>query len=187
MKELSAKLSKREKNMIVFLACFLIVVGGWALLIQPTLTKRTQLKAEYTAVSQTAHQVSDISMYTNAPSQVEETKAKIQSLSSQFHEQLTNEELDNLYTKAILARGMNPISLSITDKTSASKDSSTAFPVVKVSTDMSVEGTMEQVEQLVDDLQDIGGVKVIKMQCSSATTNQQMTTSLTVMMYMKVS
>lgn len=187
MKELSAKLSNREKRMIVFLICFLVVVGGWTLLIQPTLTKRTQLKAEYESVSLSASQTSDVSMYTNAPAQVEEVKAKIQSLSSQFHEQLTNEELDNLYTTTILARGMNPLSLSITDKSSASKDTSTSFPVMKVSTDMSVEGTMEQVEQLIDDLQAIDGVRVTKMQFSSASTNQQTSSSLSVVMYMKVS
>ena len=47
MKEIVAQLSNREKKLLYFLVCFLIVVGGWFLVISPALDKNSKLNVEY--------------------------------------------------------------------------------------------------------------------------------------------
>ena len=41
------ELTKREKTLIYILICFLLVVAGWFLLLQPALEKNTLVHSQY--------------------------------------------------------------------------------------------------------------------------------------------
>ena len=71
MKEIVDQLSSREKKLLYFLVCFLIVVGGWFFVIVPALDKNTILNKEYQDIlmENTALQI-ELTDYLGAPDQL---------------------------------------------------------------------------------------------------------------------
>ena len=71
MKEMLNELSSREKKLLYFLFCFLIVVGSWMFLINPSLEKGKKLKQEYNDVllENTNKQI-ELMQYITAPQEL---------------------------------------------------------------------------------------------------------------------
>ena len=114
MKEIVAQLSNREKKLLYFLVCFLIVVGGWFLVISPALDKNSKLNVEYQSVLiQNTTKQTELSQYLNAQDELKIKEDNLNQLIEKYNPILSNEKIDKLLTSTFLSQGLTPISMTI--------------------------------------------------------------------------
>ncbi|MFQ9924092.1 MAG: hypothetical protein ACLRVU_11290 [Beduini sp.] len=108
-------LTHREKKLLYILLLLLICVGGWLLLIQPSLTKQRYLKSEYDTLKGTYQTLESSQMdYSTLDEDMVNAANKYAELSERFYKTTFNsEDVDDLYTKKTVNYALMPLDLSI--------------------------------------------------------------------------
>ncbi|WP_270639280.1 type II secretion system protein GspM [Longibaculum muris] len=118
MKEIVDQLSSREKKLLYFLVCFLIVVGGWFFVIVPALDKNTVLNKEYQDIlMENASIQTDLSQYLSAQDQLKVEQDNLKQVIENYNPILSTEKIDKLITTTFLSQGLTPTSLTLSDVT----------------------------------------------------------------------
>lgn len=171
MKELVNQLSSREKKLLYFLVCFLIVVGSWVFLIAPLLDKHNELNIEYQNIlMENSNKQIELTRYQTAPELLKTKKESLQKIIKDYHPILKNEEIDKLLTTLLLNNYLEPISLSMSELQNVTllsnqnnKDQKNAVSsdyVKQVSINISVSGSLDYLTKTIDDLNTMNGVQV---------------------------
>ncbi|WP_028042155.1 type II secretion system protein GspM [Candidatus Stoquefichus massiliensis] len=194
-------LTKREKTLIYVLICFLILVAGWFLLLNPALEKNSQVHAEYeekqTQLTTIKQQLKD---YEDAPSQYKILEDSYNEIAGQYSQVLSNDDIDKLITTKVLASGFRPKNLSIgevpgaslqsTDTTATdgtanpSTDNSATSSVIKQSTiNMTLNGDLTKLKKLMGSINEQEGLEIgnLSYQLSNAQSN---TVTISFVIYM---
>ena len=187
------KLTKREKTLIYILICFLFIVGGWFLLLNPALEKDVAIKEEYLQVqSQLTTLKQQLKDYESAPEQLQIIEESYKEIADQYKAVLSNDDIDKYLTTKVLANGFRPKSMSIGAITDASTKSAsnnsdsktTSSSVLKqVTVTMSLSGNFNNLKKLMTAIEQEKGVEIATLtyQLSSQEAN---TVSLSFVMYM---
>ena len=185
MKEIVAQLSNREKKLLYFLVCFLIVVGGWFLVISPALDKNSKLNVEYQSVLiQNTTKQTELSQYLNAQDELKIKEDNLNQLIEKYNPILSNEKIDKLLTSTFLSQGLTPISMTISDATPVKANSSSENKknsesdkktedsnktkqlssdyVYQVKVNVSVSGSLTQIANTIEAIQKMKGIEVYK-------------------------
>lgn len=197
MKELYEHLTQREKKLLYTLICFFIVVGGWFLLITPSLDKSSELNQTYqNALALNASKQSDLSKYLLAPDELKIKKNSLKTIIDKYNSQLSNEKIDKLLTTAFLTNGLKPVSLAISDVKPASvktattdqtpTDEETSEYVTQATVNVSVSGSLVQITNTIDTLNKMKGIEISKFTYTTSSSTQGSGTSatLTIVVYM---
>lgn len=181
MKEMLNELSSREKKLLYFLFCFLIVVGSWMFLINPSLEKGKKLKQEYNDVllENTNKQI-ELMQYITAPQELKEIKQQLVDIIKKYNAMLPDEEIDRLLTTLLINHSLTPTRLTIgeiqpvnlnnNDENNQNKEETTkASTIYQVSVDMTVSGTMTQINNAIDDLNNQDGIQISAFSYSKST------------------
>lgn len=194
-------LTKREKTLIYVLICFLILVAGWFLLLNPALEKNSQVHAEYeekqTQLTTIKQQLKD---YEDAPSQYQILEDSYNEIAGQYSQVLSNDDIDKLITTKVLASGFRPKNLSIGEVTGASlqstdttatdgtanpsTDNSATSSVIKQSTiNMTLNGDLTKLKKLMGSINEQEGLEIgnLSYQLSNAQSN---TVTISFVIYM---
>lgn len=191
------KLTKREKTLIYILICFLIIVGGWFLLLNPALEKNSLVHAEYeqkqaqlTALQQ---QLKD---YESAPNQLEILEETYNEITNQYKSILSNDDIDKFLTTKVLTNGFKPISMTIgaigdasfqttaTTSTDTSTTKTTGNSVLKqVTVTMSLSGDLTKLKKLMNDIDGEKGVEISTL-TYQLSNNENNTVNLSFILYM---
>lgn len=191
------KLTKREKTLIYILVCFLIIVGGWFLLLNPALEKNSLVHAEYeqkqaqlTALQQ---QLKD---YESAPNQLEILEETYNEITNQYKSILSNDDIDKFLTTKVLTNGFKPISMTIgaigdasfqttaTTSTDTSTTKTTGNSVLKqVTVTMSLNGDLTKLKKLMNDIDGEKGVEISTL-TYQLSNNENNTVNLSFILYM---
>ncbi len=197
MKELYEHLTQREKKLLYTLICFFIVVGGWFLLITPSLDKSSELNQTYqNALALNTSKQSDPSKYLLAPDELKIKKNSLKTIIDKYNSQLSNEKIDKLLTTAFLTNGLKPVSLAISDVKPASvktattdqtpTDEETSEYVTQATVNVSVSGSLVQITNTIDTLNKMKGIEISKFTYTTSSSTQGSGTSatLTIVVYM---
>ena len=197
MKELYEHLTQREKKLLYTLICFFIVVGGWFLLIIPSLDKSSELNQTYqNALALNTSKQSDLSKYLLAPDELKIKKNSLKTIIDKYNSQLSNEKIDKLLTTAFLTNGLKPVSLAISDVKPASvktattdqtpTDEETSEYVTQATVNVSVSGSLVQITNTIDTLNKMKGIEISKFTYTTSSSTQGSGTSatLTIVVYM---
>lgn len=181
MKEMLNELSSREKKLLYFLFCFLIVVGSWMFLINPSLEKGKKLKQEYNDVllENTNKQI-ELMQYITAPQELKEIKQQLVDIIKKYNAMLPDEEIDRLLTTLLINHSLTPTRLTIgeiqpvnlnnNDENNQNNEETTkASMIYQVSVDMTVSGTMTQINNAIDDLNNQDGIQISAFSYSKST------------------
>lgn len=181
MKEMLNELSSREKKMLYFLFCFLIVVGSWMFLINPSLEKGKKLKQEYNDVllENTNKQI-ELMQYITAPQELKEIKQQLVDIIKKYNAMLPDEEIDRLLTTLLINHSLTPTRLTIgeiqpvnlnnNDENNQNNEETTIESTIyQVSVDMTVSGTMTQINNAIDDLNNQDGIQISAFSYSKST------------------
>lgn len=181
MKEMLNELSSREKKLLYFLFCFLIVVGSWMFLINPSLEKGKKLKQEYNDVllENTNKQI-ELMQYITAPQELKEIKQQLVDIIKKYNAMLPDEEIDRLLTTLLINHSLTPTRLTIgeiqpvnlnnNDENNQNNEETTkASTIYQVSVDMTVSGTMTQINNAIDDLNNQDGIQISAFSYSKST------------------
>ena len=156
-------LSAREKRMLYFLLCFLLVMGGWFFLLKPQLDKGNELNLELLD-TQIEHDNLQQTLleYQVAPQKLEEVRAAIQSIKNKYNTFMVNEDVDRLITTLYLQHGLDPISLSIGEITPLQLDTedNVESGMAQMPIQMVASGQLYQLTAALDALQTLNGIKV---------------------------
>lgn len=108
-------LTHREKTLLYILLLLLICVGGWMLIIQPSLTKQKFLKSEYETLNGTYQTLQSSQMdYSTLDQDMMNAVNKYAELSERFYKTTFNsEDVDALYTKKTVNYALLPLDLTI--------------------------------------------------------------------------
>lgn len=110
------KLTKREKVLLYILLCFVIMIGGLYALILPALNHKTELEASYyQAVAKQQELQNTIDQYGNLDEALKEINEKINTVKAEFQAIQPNEDIDELLTAKMIAYGLQPLSLTMSD------------------------------------------------------------------------
>ena len=116
MKDIVNQLSSREKKLLYFLVCFLLIIGGWYFIISPALDKHTALNNEYQSLlMQNSSKQIELQRYLSAPEELKEKQDSLNKIIKKYNPILKDEKIDKLITTLILNNGLDPISLTIGD------------------------------------------------------------------------
>ena len=181
MKEMLNELSSREKKLLYFLFCFLIVVGSWMFLINPSLEKGKKLKQEYNDVllENTNKQI-ELMQYITAPQELKEIKQQLVDIIKKYNAMLPDEEIDRLLTTLLINHSLTPTRLSIgeiqpvnlnnnDENNQNNEETAKASTIYQVSVDMTVSGTMTQINNAIDDLNNQDGIQISAFSYSQST------------------
>lgn len=164
------KLSKREKTLMYILLLLVIVLSGWFLMVEPSLSEYNQ---KQTILSEKQMQLSTLKAtyadYVDAPAKAVDESAKYLTNKENFYQSMTNEDIDKLMTRMALLHSLKPLSLSIgqseaanitsyvnsldEDKNSTSDNEEDTL-INKVEISMSLAGDLYNAFALADDIKD---------------------------------
>ena len=189
------KLTKREKTLIYILICFLIIVGGWFLLLNPALEKNSKKHAEYLEVQQQLTTIQkQLIEYEQAPQQLKILEESYNEIASQYKDILSNDDIDKFLTTKVLSCGFRPVSLSIgavsdasfkqaTDDKADTKKTSGNSILKQVTINMSLNGNFNNLKKLMDTIEKEKGVEIANLSYQLSNTEKN-TISLSFIMYM---
>jgi hypothetical protein len=203
MKEILAQLSKRERKLLYFLLCFLIVFGAWYLLISPMLDKNTELNLEYqNTLLENSNKLIELEQHKNAPELLKEQKKIFNKLIKKYREVLTDEETEKLITTVILNNNMKPESLSLgelenvtiedTEETSTQSEDSTQTNEIttsylkQITVAVNVSGSTTQIVNTIEEFNQLDGVEITSFSYSTETEDDSatMSASINLVVYM---
>lgn len=194
-------LTKREKTLIYVLICFLILVAGWFILLNPALEKNSQIHAEYEEKkSQLATIKQQLKDYEDAPSQYKILEDSYNEIAGQYSQVLSNDDIDKLITTKVLASGFRPKNLSIseasnaslqatdasstTETTDSTTDNTATSSVIKQSTiNMTLNGDLNKLKKLMSSISEQEGLEIGNLSYQLSNT-QSNTVTISFVIYM---
>ena len=192
MKDIVNQLSSREKKLLYFLVCFLLIIGGWYFIISPALDKHTALNNEYQSLlMQNSSKQIELQRYLSAPEELKEKQDSLNKIIKKYNPILKDEKIDKLVTTLILNNGLDPISLTIgdiqdvqlqqdnTNETNNTENETEQSAYVKqISVNITVLGTLTQMTKTIDDLHDTNGSIQIHRSEESGTFSSNMSVNV---------
>lgn len=184
------KLSKREKFLLYFLLCFILVMAGLFLFFLPSMEARNNVDSEYEmAKARLSSLQSTIDQYGDLDTAIEDTNKQIDEIKSKFYKPMPNEDVDRLLKDKLLLHNMTPITLSISepstiemkhfnDSSTSSNDSEAiANPVSLINVSMTINGTLPNLTNLIDDIRTMEATQVGSLSYSADSLDGQVTIS----------
>lgn len=186
------KLSKREKTLIYILVCMVVFIGGILLLVLPSFEKYTTAKTANDEASQQL-MLTKASMpdYSSLDENVKKLKKELDEIKKNFYNEMNKEDLDQIITLLAVEHNLTPVNLSMSEiteeevtsyeeylasQTTSSSTSTTTngtanTPSTKVtakvySVNLLVQGTVENVQDLVNDANQTYSMKIASVQYS---------------------
>lgn len=193
---MSKGLSNREKKLLHFLACFLIVMGGTYLLILPAANKRLMVQ---TTLSEAEYQMTNvkqqIASIETVIADIDNAKQQYTQKSKNFIPVMPNESIDDKITTLCIQERLNILGLNISEvitevlkETAPASGGGTAEPV-KIESNLhckrinvTLTGTMQNIVNLVDTMKEIHYLELASMQMSEKEGN--VSCSMDIMIYM---
>lgn len=195
MKEVYSALSKREKQLLYILLVFLLVMAGWFFAIKPSLENYRKQKNLLSQKETTLAELkSQLTQYQNAPSQLAAQTQTYKSLTKKYYKVLKNEKISEMFTDEIKSANLTPTNLTISDaqddvsssnnttnsssssssttSTGTSSASSTNAKLVTKYVDVTVNGKIDQVSDLLQNIEgDTKSVGVTGLSYTPASTS----------------
>lgn len=201
MKDIINQLSSREKRLLYFLICFLVVVGAWYFLITPQLDKRTDLNAQYEmALNENASKQMELVKVQAAPEQLKQKKESLNEIIEKYNPIMSDEKIDKMVTTLLLSNRLNPRSLTIGEisnvnlskdenkQDNTNQETTTENSYVKqVSVTISTSGTLTNILKAVDDFNNMDGIQISSFTYSEPTAGSLVTdttSTMTIIIYM---
>lgn len=201
MKDIINQLSSREKRLLYFLICFLVVVGAWYFLITPQLDKRTDLNAQYEmALNENASKQMELVKVQAAPEQLKQKKESLNEIIEKYNPIMSDEKIDKMVTTLLLSNRLNPRSLTIGEisnvnlskdenkQDNTNQETTTENSYVKqVSVIITTSGTLTNILKAVDDFNNMDGIQIASFTYSEPTPGSLVTdttSTMTIIIYM---
>lgn len=183
-------LSKREKTLIYILVCMIIFIGGIFLLVLPSFEQYSKAKSAYDEASdQLVITKASVPDYTTLDANVKKVKKELEKIRKNFYEEMNKEDLDQEITQLVVEHNLVPVNLSMSEIASEevmnyeaylksqSKEQSTSSTENKTETakkttakvynvTMVVQGTVQNVQSLVNDANKTYSMKIGSVQYS---------------------
>lgn len=182
------KFSPREKKMLYFLLCFLLVVGGWFFIITPLLDKGMLLNVEYQdgLMEQSQKQITLLE-YATAPAKLKELEAQMVDVLEQYNPPMMNEDIEASLTKIFLEQKLSPKSLVISDAQPllVGEEQAENNYVMQVQIRVVLSGKIDQFLKTVDAINAMKGMEVAEFSYN-VPTDAKVTPScsMSIMVYM---
>lgn len=111
------KLTKREKILLYFLGCFVLVMVGAFLLAMPAMDGKNEAEAQLQAVqSKLTSLQNTITQYGDLDSAIEEKKKEIAEIKDKFYSPMPNEDVDRLVKTIVMQNNMTLYSMDISSQ-----------------------------------------------------------------------
>lgn len=193
MKELLTTLTEREKKLIYILVLFLLVIGGWFLVIKPSLKNYNQAKLnKVNRATELTKLKDELKNYQQADGQLAILDQNYQTIIDKYNGVYTNDEIDDLITKQIMASGLTPASLNISEGNTVEQNSSnsttnkqkevstkdTSSNIITKTVTTTVQGNLNGVGNLLDKVKTMKGVSVASMNYSDKQDSSSQSTNI---------
>lgn len=181
-------LTAREKKMLYFLLCFLLIMVGWFYVITPLLDKETALNSQYQdSLNENSNKQISLIEYLNAPTKLAKLESDMALLLEKYNPEMTNEEIDRMLTGLFLRNKLSPTSLNIGSASplSFSEENTSGTTLLQVSVRVSLSGTFNQFKDTIDQINALKGVEVVEFGYSQSSDSKSIPTcSMTIVVYM---
>ncbi|MDD3049146.1 MAG: hypothetical protein PHQ89_04125 [Bacilli bacterium] len=175
------KLSKREKTLMYILLLLIIVLVGWFLLLEPSLSEYTEKQSQLSENKIKLNGLkSTYADYEDAPTKALDESAKYITNKEKFYKAMTNEDIDKLLTRMALLHSLKPVNLNIgeisaadeivsyddsldkeeTTKTESTTGTEKTILVNKVEVSMSLAGEINNAFALADEIKDNSALRL---------------------------
>lgn len=181
------QLSKRERMLLYILICMVVFIGGIFLLVMPSFEKYTTAKSSRdTAVQVLASTKKNMPDYTDVDEKLKTSEEALEKVKKLFYSEMEKEDVDQIITSFTVQHNLNPVNLNINSITTedvisyedyvASQDKSESSTEEKPESTVSakvydvsltVTGTVEDVQQLVNDANNTYSMKIASVQYSN--------------------
>lgn len=183
-------LTKREKTLIYILICMIVFIGGLLLLVLPSFENYASAKAA-NVEAQTQLQLTKASMpdYSNLDENEKKLKKELDEIKKYFYNEMDKEDLDQIITQIAVEHNLTPVNLSMseiteesvmnyedylksqskeeTSTTNDNNETATTSTTGKVySVSLLVQGSVLDVQQLVNDANQTYSMKIASVQYS---------------------
>ncbi|RGC12508.1 hypothetical protein DXA09_21975 [Absiella sp. AM54-8XD] len=181
-------LSKREKTLIYILVCMIVFIGGIFLLVLPSFEQYSKAKSAYDEASdQLVITKASVPDYTTLDANVKKVKKELEEIRKSFYEEMNKEDLDQEITQLVVEHNLVPVNLSMSEIASEevmnyetylksqtkeqsateNKTETTKKTTAKVyNVTMVVQGTVQDVQSLVNDANKTYSMKIGSVQYS---------------------
>lgn len=183
-------LSKREKTLIYILVCMIVFIGGIFLLVLPSFEQYSKAKSAYDEASdQLVITKASVPDYTTLDANVKKVKKELVEIRKSFYEEMNKEDLDQEITQLVVEHNLVPVNLSMSEiaseevmnyeaylksqtkeqstSTTKNKTETTKKTTAKVyNVTMVVQGTVQNVQSLVNDANKTYSMKIGSVQYS---------------------
>lgn len=183
-------LSKREKTLIYILVCMIVFIGGIFLLVLPSFEQYSKAKSAYDEGSdQLVITKASVPDYTTLDANVKKVKKELEEIRKSFYEEMNKEDLDQEITQLVVEHNLVPVNLSMSEIASEevmnyeaylksqTKEQGTSSKENKTETTkkttakvynvtMVVQGTVQDVQSLVNDANKTYSMKIGSVQYS---------------------
>lgn len=110
------KLTKREKILLYFLLCFLLIMGGLFVLVLPTMQAKNEAELAYENADRELQSLkSTIIEYGDLDAAIQDTQKQIDEVKAKFHQPMVNEDIDKLLKDKMLTYRLTPLSMTISE------------------------------------------------------------------------
>lgn len=169
------KFTKREKVLLYFLLCFVLIMGGLFVLVLPSMRAKDEVELEYqTAKSRLSSLQSTLIQYGDLDSAITDTENQIEEVKSKFYQPILNEDVDKLLKEKLLLRNLTPLTMAISEPVpaqlqttstdeSGSADATTNQPTANISVitvSMTFTGDSANLANFVDDIKALEATQV---------------------------
>lgn len=169
------KFTKREKVLLYFLLCFVLIMGGLFVLVLPSMKAKDEVELEYqTAKSRLSSLQSTLIQYGDLDSAITDTENQIEEVKGKFYQPLPNEDVDKLLKEKLLLRNLTPLTMSISDPapaelqtastdTSGSTETNVNQPTANISVisvSMTFTGDSANLANFVDDIKALEATQI---------------------------
>lgn len=140
-------LSKREKVLLYILLCLALFIVGWYFLVNPMMKSNKTLNTEYSTL-QTKYDSNKQTMdaYGDLDAANEQVNSELTVNKANFHDSVTTEQVDKLFTTLVQKHGLVPISLTLEEATAQKL---AAYTKEKEKTETTTEETTEDADAIV--------------------------------------
>lgn len=173
------KFTKRERVLLYILLCLVLVLGGVFFLILPSFEKYNNLKATHqTAELELESARASIIDYTDLDKQIKKTAKELKAIKNKFYAEMDKEEVDDLVTESAVNHNLVPTSLSISevakeDVVNFSDKGSKGSSMKVYTVTLNVQGSVENMQILVNDANKSKTMKVQSVSYSEQTTDEK--------------
>lgn len=190
------KLTNREKILLYILVCVIILVVGIFLLIMPAINNHNTLKSEKEAAQLELAAVEKNKVdYSDLDKNIKKVSTDLSEIKKKFYTSMKKEDIDKLITNLCITEGLDPVSLTISDKSSETivsyseylKNSSESTKSTSLAdknkeektdetlslnmyqVDLTVKGKIAYLQTLVNDVKDLKTIKVSEVNYADQT------------------